>query len=66
MFNNGYLPVYAYPDRLFDRMRQLGLIDFDEPEVVIDQVILYPLSSRALRVRDVLAAGDQDAEVFVE
>jgi hypothetical protein len=46
MFNNGYLPVYAYPDRLLDRMGQLGLIDY-EPEVLDDQVILYPLSSRA-------------------
>jgi len=47
-------------------MVQLGLID-DEPEVVADQqVILYPLSSRALRVKDLLAAGDTDAEALVE
>ena len=43
----------------------MGLIDY-EPEVVDDQVILYPLSSRALRVKDLLAAGDDDAEALVE
>jgi len=65
MFNFGYLIVYGFPDRLLDRMTQLGLVDY-EPVVMDDQVIWYPLSSRALRVRDLLAAGDPDAEAFVE